>query len=58
MASEATSKPKKHAKFLSFNCSTSLSSDRDEKDSQNTITGTQAVQLSAPGALAPREMPK
>lgn len=47
MALEATSKPKKHAKFFSINFSISLLSDRGEKDRQNIVTDTQAVQLSA-----------
>lgn len=54
MALEATSKPKKHAKFFTINISTSLSSDRGEKDRRNIVTDTQAVQLSAQELQLPR----
>lgn len=45
-ALEATSKPKKNVKFISINFSTSLSSDRGEKDRQNVVIDTYTVQLS------------
>lgn len=45
-ALEATFKSQKNVKFVSINFSTSLSSDRGEKDRQNVVIDTNTVQLS------------